>query len=237
MLGVLPGQIGALASWLVWGQGRFLRRLAIHWASALALWLSAIMGCFVGASPPREAANGIIATICLLPLVSLIVQAPLWPLRIYLGWKVERPDQLRSGREHALSIGDILAGTAVTALSLGLLRAWPHVDFGVNIPWTAFAIVGICILGASLFGLLPVLVVVLRCRKASTALAGYAALALFSLVVMIFAVGSRGVRVEEVLVVVVVMVVPVCSFAVTLAAPWLVYRAAGYRLVWSRLLA
>src|SRR4051794_6490146 len=37
VVGILIGQIGAGASWLVWSDGRFSRRLAIHWSVVGAL--------------------------------------------------------------------------------------------------------------------------------------------------------------------------------------------------------
>src|SRR3954453_1616521 len=35
--GVLAGEIGAMACWLVWGEGRFWRRLAVHWGLSLVI--------------------------------------------------------------------------------------------------------------------------------------------------------------------------------------------------------
>src|SRR5262245_41135031 len=37
IVGVVLGEIGAMACWLVWGPGSFLKRLAVHWAIGVAL--------------------------------------------------------------------------------------------------------------------------------------------------------------------------------------------------------
>src|SRR5689334_4629634 len=83
MIGVLCGELGALAYWLVWGEGPFLKRLAAHWAAALALgstllcgfgrWKGDVWGDWA------SMAVDMIAEACILPAVSLAVQLPLWP--------------------------------------------------------------------------------------------------------------------------------------------------------------
>jgi len=235
VVGVLAGEFGAMALWFVWGEGPFLRRLAMHWGVGLLL----LCGFMVGLAAVmfeegpmwefwwRETAT----VLCAVPALSLGAQLPLWPLRTHLGWSVERVGaDLMARPPVALSISDILCGTAVVAVSLGLIRAAPEakmeyfVSIGVALAFIFVASV-ICLVPATLF--------VLRSKEWPLGvglLAGYSVLPTFCLVIFGSVMRGRGMQGEAIL----AMILGSFVFAATVAAPLWVMRAGGYRLVWPR---
>jgi hypothetical protein len=134
IVGVLCGEVGAMACWLVWGEGSFLRRLAVHWGIGLAISLCLLCGfllVFAFTDYVWEFRRIFYAAAgfgCVLPTASLSAQLPLWPSRTHFGWRVARTERDEtSGNRQPLSIRDILTGTAVVAVSLGLVRLFPRI--------------------------------------------------------------------------------------------------------------
>src|SRR5215218_7977956 len=77
IIGCTIAQGNLLAAWLVWSPGPFLRRLAIHWAIALGLYLVWRAG--VALCSHRDFFGRVAATVGLIvPLISLGAQFPLW---------------------------------------------------------------------------------------------------------------------------------------------------------------
>jgi hypothetical protein len=235
VMGILPGEVGALAGWLVWGQGPFLRRLAVHWSIGLALLGCLLIG-ILAATADMPVNNGVVqealVPLCLLPIMSLAVQLPMWPLRTHFGWRVEQisPDA-DAAKPIPLSILDILCGTAVVALSLGLVRA-THLQ-GFFPFWIQVAVGLLIIFGASLIFLLPAMIFILRWKEAGTGVGLFAAY-IFLGVLGVIAVPSAVAQSPPPGEAFIAMLTGFFAFAATLAAPLFVLRASGYRLTWPR---
>jgi hypothetical protein len=255
-VGLFPAQLGALTLWLVWGPGSFLRRLAVHWIAALALFAAWALGIAVaigGDGPARELPSIWGAVCCSLPIVSLAAQLPLWPLRTHLGWRVDRlreeasadprldrslalpspPDATRQ----PLAIRDILTGTVVTAVALAGIRAVAaltdarqaggQVDPGF---WLGWGLAVLIIAAVSLLGFLPALCLLLRgdepAPRVALWLAYVAVVALVTIVVVAGLVGA-GPNAEPF----VGLFCLLASFALALVVPLLLARSLGWRLV------
>jgi hypothetical protein len=234
VVGVLAGEFGAMALWFVWSAGPFLRRLAMHWGVGLLLLGSFLVGlaAVIETRPlTEEMWRGAATVLCAVPAVSLGAQLPLWPLRTHLGWSVERlgPD-LVARQPVALSISDILCGTAVVAVSLGLIRVAPEGNTGF---FMSIGVALVAVIAASMICLIPATVFVLRFKEGSLGvglLAGFSLLPAFSLLMVGFVVGGRRPPGEAIFAILFGSLV----FAATVAAPLWVMRACGYRLVWAR---
>jgi hypothetical protein len=239
VVGVLLGEIGGMTLWLVWGDGAFLRRLAMHWGVGLLLlgsFFLGLAGAMAGDGPQPEFWWHVVATVlCVVPAVSLAAQLPLWPLRTHLGWSVERVSGSPAAKKPVgLSISDILCGTAVVAVSLGLVRAGP--DARGEFSQFHFAQIGMILavlFVASIICLVPATLFALRTKEGRVGaglLAVYALLPVFSLIVVSLIVGGRVPPGEGFFAVFFGSMV----FAATVASPLWVLRACGYRLVWPR---
>jgi len=256
-VGLFPAQAGTLTLWLVWGPGSFVRRLAIHWLAALALFTAWAMGIAIafGSDGPAQELPRVWGTVlCSLPLVSLAGQLPLWLLRTHLGWRVERLEgeaqrEPRLGGSLALphgplpparqplSIRDILLGTVVTAVTLAgvrLVAAMVDADRGMGQLdagyWLAWGIAVLIIAAISLLGFLPALWLLLRHRDTGQAMGlwlGYAAVACFVMLVFMASLFGGGPSPEPF----VGLVCLLSSFALGLAVPLLLVRARGWRLI------
>jgi hypothetical protein len=163
--GVFLGQLCAAAIWLVWGEGPFLRRLAIHWLVGLGMFGPMAFVMADTLIPPL-----IIMLVCSLPAMSLAAQLPLWPLVTYCGWRIEQQASCGAMTQpQTLSLRDLFAGTGVVAVTLSLLRAAaanPSVY-----PWDE--LVPLMIGGSlgSLLILLPALFFLLRWQSAAAGIA------------------------------------------------------------------
>lgn len=234
--GILLGQLGAMTFWLVWSEGTFIRRLAIHWGVAVALVACVLVGMIIAIPmPPGYHPVDVwelIMPFLVLPLVSLGVQIPLWPLRTHFGWRVQE-DGLEPARERpkALSILDILCGTSVVALSLGMARAAVMSAPGLYVMVLAMWVVAaVCV---SMVILLPAVTFVLRSKEAPIGIAmlfGYAILTAIICMVVAAAATGDGPPGE----VIFALLLGCFAFTASMAAPLFVWRACGYRLVWPR---
>jgi hypothetical protein len=244
--GVIFGELVALALWLVWGEGRFLWRLLIHWAVALGLLGSLMLGLalafgdgfFRNSSLTESTVRALATLLCVFPAVSLATQLPLWPLRIYLGWRLEQASPAPDvHRRQALSIHDMLAGTGVVALTLGLARATPAFDASTSyFFWVQLLSLLIAALVASVTVAIPALLFLMRWKEQGPGVAAlvlYLILAIFVFIVILLALsGARGGGPPgEVFF---ALVLSVFAFGAAVAAPLLVLRSSGYRLVWPR---
>ena len=120
--------------------------------------------------------------VALLPALSLGLQLPLWPLRVYGGWRVERITEsptasaTEKGRE-PLAIRDLLLGTFVAALGLGGIRAAMAGLLSVRSPvvseeWIAVSLIGLLMLMlVALLGYMPALFLLLRTKSTRRAIA------------------------------------------------------------------
>jgi hypothetical protein len=229
--GILGGQLGALSTWFVWSQRSFAIRLPVYCILLYVLLAFLLAGLWIGepASPDtfaRGAAYG-------LPLVSLAIHLPLWLLRCYFGWEIIASANQKNGSQprQALSIADIVVGTALAAVAVSAAR------FTSNEPtyprahdWQGWcAAVGI-IAGISLASLPPIVFCTLWFRRVQTGLwilSGYTLIAIITFVLIagrIFR--PRSISAEE--------VVELGGLVVALAGgtlvPLLVARFRGLRL-------
>ena len=233
-LGIITGQVGALALWLVWGEEPFLRRLAIHWGVFSLLLLCLLVGTAIALADinaPRDFWRDLAPGLCLLPLASLAAQLPLWPLRTHLCWRVEYQfaDGTVSSARKALSIGDILLGTFVTALTLTLVRI---ASAAVPVIWIIALTSSASVLAVSFFTI-PALVLVLRIQDLIAGiffLVLYGLVAGFVWVAVMAGMWGRGPPAEAAL----GMFFALFAFAATTISPLVVLRLHGFRLIWPR---
>src|SRR5439155_7388427 len=91
VLGVVLAQGNVLAAWLVWSEGPFPRRLALHWGAAAVFCWAWLAG--VAMSVRSHEFEVMRCTIVLaVPLVSMAAQLPLWAARQLFGWRLVRDD-------------------------------------------------------------------------------------------------------------------------------------------------
>jgi hypothetical protein len=247
VFGFIPGQFGAMAVWLIWGQGPFLRRLIVHWGVVMGLGAAFLLGLAAASmdqmspSAPGDVANALRAVAmvaCSLPAISLGAQLPLWPLRTYFGWRIEQPGGEASRGGQPLTLLDIFSGTAVAGVTFGLARAMiglsPTSEFlPPSFVWIQLATTAGVSFGLSLLLGIPVVIGALWTRSPSVgigSLCGYLLVALLLLLGIPSIFSGTGPDI----VTVVIMLLGTFTLAATLAAPLLVLRACGYRLTWPR---
>jgi hypothetical protein len=237
-VGVLAGEFGLATWWLVWGPGSFARRLLIHWGVASGLFVPWALGLGLVMAAHRDAQmipKTVVASLCSLPILSLAAQIPLWPLRTYLGWRIER--QLVRGdasdTSQSLTIRDILWATVATSVSLASLR----LNFLLTETyepqfWASWGLAVAVVAVISALSLLPAAVIAFRIQEtfaAAAALAGYALLAWIATCVIVAAVSQGSAPPEGYI----AILFCVGSFAATLALPLLILASRGYRLTFA----
>jgi hypothetical protein len=228
--GILGGQLGVLSLWFVWSQRSFAIRLAAYCILLYVLLAFLLAGLAIGEPTGlnvfrRAAAFG-------LPLVSLAIHLPLWLLRSYFGWEIIAiENQIGSSPRRALSIADILVGTALASVAVSAARftslepGYPNTE-----TWLSWgAAVGI-IAGISLASLAPIVFCTLRLHRLQTGLwilLGYTLVITIAFVLIaIRVIRPRGVNVREVIEFASLFV----ALATTITVPLLVARARGWRL-------
>jgi hypothetical protein len=236
VIGCFVGQIGAMALWLVWGDGPFLRRLAIHWAVGVALIASALFGLALATADvqhyPPFAIYELLSVICILPIVSLAIQVVHWPLCTHFHWRLAPDMPISQAPKSSLSILDIIVGTTVVALSLASIRLTPIPD-AASYMWIRAAVTALFFSGLSLIVLLPAMIFVLRFTELPLGLAAfgiYLAVCIFALILASAIMFRRPPPSEAVF----ALILGIASGAAAAASPLLIWRSAGYRLIWSR---
>jgi hypothetical protein len=162
--GLMLAQAGALSFGLVFAPGHWLYRIAAFWLAALVLF--AAWGCGYQTHDWMRSTRfpmdrEIYIAIYSLPLLAIVIQAPLWGLKLFAGWSLGRianSDGKQS--ERPLSISDYLQGTAMVAVSLALARLAPH-DSTQEF-WLGWSIVGASVATVSLISVPPAMLLVLR---------------------------------------------------------------------------
>ena len=181
-LGIIGSEISALSAALVFGGPGFLLRLVGLWGVGLVLFACWAAGVLYadGFRGHRSWPWELFCDVALgLPLISLAIQAPLWMLKLYFGWRLELPNKpLSAGGPKPHSIRDILMGTLVTALSIAAVRfvVDSRQDLDLDF-WAAWGIGVACLAGASLLVLAPLMMLILRVNRPAVAFgsaAGYA---------------------------------------------------------------
>jgi len=158
--GVFAAQLTVLCVQLVLGTGSFARRLAMAWAAGLVFYVAwAASYSLTFRNGPQE----IWWVLAGLPTVALAVQAPLWLLRIYAGWRLVRADQALRPSQTQMTISSLLGGTAVVAISFAALRSMYDQPADYTPPfWLAWLIGGSITAAASLMLIAPTIALVLR---------------------------------------------------------------------------
>ena len=167
-LGMIGGQIGALSGILVWSRGSFVVRWVVFWLVGMALVACWAFGLLRLTRDEDwfldfrvEIARAIAAS---LPLISLAVQLPQWMARFYLGWRLDPPGNRGGESLPGLSIRDLLVGTVVAALTITAARLSPAAPGLQNDFWLAWAIATPILASISALVMLPLLVLIFRCR-------------------------------------------------------------------------
>jgi hypothetical protein len=224
-------EIAAATLWVVWGPGPFVKRLLVLYGVGIVLylaWAIAFVAAFRDRGPPGGILQFCAAVLCSLPPVCLAAQLPLWPLRIYLGWRIERNESL-APRPQALSIADVLASTAVAAVNLAAIRLIPADYRGGSQFWVGWGIAGVSIAGASAVLLIPALLYFCQMQSPGGAIAAWIvhigavfafAVAAFSIFTQINPPGDA----------IVLSLIGFYAFGGALAIPLLVVHSHGYRL-------
>jgi hypothetical protein len=122
---------------LVFAPGRFIQRVALYWGAVTLLGVCWLIG--IGVIPVRlpDRLTGEDFALSM-PLAALVFQAPLWLLRVCFGWRWQQEgDALANSGVH-WSLKDLLAATALIALSLSLARL-VEFDQGFWSPWVGFS--------------------------------------------------------------------------------------------------
>jgi hypothetical protein len=137
-------QVIVLSLLLAWSEGRLWARLLVYWSCVLGiagcvmggLWFSTPLGHWLEGRQSSTSAfthdtefsttNGW-SGVAAIPLLLLTFQFPFWLIRGLLGWRLQRlpivaEDQPVKAQRESLSISDLLTGTAIVAVCLGLLR-------------------------------------------------------------------------------------------------------------------
>lgn len=182
-LGTIASEIGVLSAALVFGVAPgFALRLMGLWALGLLLFACWAAGVLFaeGFRGRRDWPWEMFYDLALiLPLISLAVQAPLWMLKLYFGWRIELANApVPDSNPKSLSIRDILFGTLVTALAIAAVRfvVSSQSDLDLNF-WAAWGIGITFLAGASLLVLAPLMMLILRVDRPAVAFgaaAGYA---------------------------------------------------------------
>jgi hypothetical protein len=156
---------------------------------------------------------------------------PLWPLRIYLRWRVEGQMDSDAIADQPLSIRDMLSGTAVVAVTIGLARAVLLAD-PMDVAGEDLVIPSAASFGISLCIGIPATLCVLgpaNLKAGILVLGSYLLLGVLALVGIPSAVFG-GMTVE----LLVFVLIGAFALTATIAAPLLVLRSCGYRLTRPR---
>ena len=227
--GLLPLQAVGLTAWLVFGRTSFLRRLIVHWFIVGILLLFWEAGPLMSGGPTfnSRSQDQMLLLLCRLPLISLGLQLPLWPLRLYARWRVE-PSLEMDTKEAPLSIRDIMLGTTLVALTLTAARLAKSISPGSS-DWVVFGALVAGMAAFSLFSLVAVARAMLRSRSARQ---GYLIVALYTAAVYtaVTVVGLQFARPRQDARQLLGFAITAASFASSLAVALHIVRACGYRL-------
>jgi hypothetical protein len=248
--GLFPAQAGLLTLWLVWGPRSFGWRLLVHWLIVLAFSLALVIGfagSFRGTMSEFDLLQRFGILLSFLPAFSLGLQLPLWPLRVYGRWHVERvesnaesgaapaPAGAQTQASEPLSIRDLLLATLVVAAGIGGLRIAFAAASGPDSPidseyWIGWTIGILLLMVFSLVGFLPALFLILRVKRTQLAVGlWYAYLGAPCLALLLLGALMAGPGQELGDFIVVTLLVLGC-YATGLALPLLLARRDGWRL-------
>jgi hypothetical protein len=223
-IALLASGVAVLSMVLVFAPGRFVQRLAFYWGAVTLLgacWLIGI-GIIPVRLPDRLTGEDVVLS---MPLAALLLQAPLWALRMCFGWRWQREVDALPNSEVHWSLKDLLAATALIALSLSLARLVEH-DRGFWSAWIEFSKYPFFF---SLFTVGPAMILTLRGWSWR-----FGVLIFLVSVTLVggFYIGLReGVVGRRSPLFLLISLLPLLSFAMGLLLATLVARLLGYRLV------
>jgi hypothetical protein len=227
-LGIIPAQLGCLAVWLCWSVHPFVQRLSCYWLATAVGAFALLAGIAFGEG--QDEFDELMRFVSLsLPLLTLVIQAPLWLVRQVFGWRLLRHDQ-QFPAEPRLAIRDLMVTTLLAALSLAAARIAPKDPPDANY-WITWGIIAASSCGVSVIALLPICAWFLRKWNIGLAILltlVYAAIAIAVTWLVSFLIDQASFR--QWWWEMVGLAIMIGSFAVTLALAALAARADGYRL-------
>jgi hypothetical protein len=239
--GLMLAQAGVLSIGVVFWPAGWLYRMGTFWAAAMVLfagWGAGYLAYYWMRTLPLRMEREIYVALMSLPLLALVVQAPLWGLKLFAGWSLVRPTETGNKTpERPLSISDYLAGMAVIAASLAIARLAPH-NTGQEF-WAGWSVVSASVFTLSLASIPPAILFVLRwpggmagvpTMMVYTAAAALLALAIFWAIEASIRVRLGGPSAWELFGYFLVLE----SFAVGMSTALLAMRYLGFRLLLSR---
>lgn len=224
--GVLLAQVSMLSLWTVWSERPVWLRVVLGTLLAEILLACFLMG--IAMNNPADFHDIARVMMCSLPLVLLCVQAPLWALRIYAGWRIAPAHGI--SQPQPLSIGQILLATATVAGAVSLVRLASDEPAFYESAWIAWVVAAPSIAGVSLITLPVALYLVLRWERTTSGLFllwGYATAAIIVVIIVAPLAFGAPIRGEQA----VGLFVALYTFAGLLWLLLRVVRAWGYRLV------
>ena len=219
--------VAVISMVLVFAPGRFIQRLAIYWGAGTLLVGCWLIGIELTSVNLRNQLTGEDVALSV-ALAALFFQAPLWALRVCFGWRSQRERDALADSEVHWSLQDMLAGTALVALSLSLARlVIYHRDFWLT--WIEFSLFA-CFLSSYTVG--PAMVLTLR--SWSWRFGAMLFLISVSLVGGIHIGMREGIgRLLRQPLFLPISLLPLLFFAVGLLLATFVARRLGYRLAWG----
>jgi hypothetical protein len=163
--GCILAQAALLGLALVFLPGTFWVRLMIVWLAAIffaSLWgLGLVITNHLGSFNDSD---GLLFAGLALPLAGLAIQAPLWPLRVYFGWRLVDVDA-NVVADRPLSIRDYMVGTAIVAASVTAARLAQNTERISNEDyWAGWSIFFAIASGISLISVAPAVLLIFRFR-------------------------------------------------------------------------
>ncbi|QDU29183.1 hypothetical protein ETAA8_42900 [Anatilimnocola aggregata] len=168
--GVIASQLGLLSLGVVLGQEEFWRRTAVNWGVGLLLLFCLSVGSAAADQTSHGRSHeplGPRQVVCLVPLIFLGAQVPLWIARTMFGWRLVRAANGPLGEskpsafspEPHLTLRDLFSGTAIVAITLGIARLATGEQSALSRSefWLAAGLGSLGAAAISLISLLPLL--------------------------------------------------------------------------------
>lgn len=191
LVGLVAAQAFLVTLCFTWSQGGYWRRFCHHWLVVLAIAATLLGGSLIMVfgfgmlrvsetgpwygSEEQVAKNvmGILAALASLPMVLLAVQLPFWLARHFFGCRLINARHATTHNfappRESLALRDLFGGTALVAVSLGLLQFADRVNVANGEPERAhlFAnlIFAVTSAGVASILALPLTVLFFRCRS------------------------------------------------------------------------
>jgi hypothetical protein len=240
--GVVFGQVGLAAIWLALGRPRALVRIYGAGAAFVSLGGAYLIGylwreSFDDALTRFEGLPQQIEAILLVPIFTFSAAAPLWLLRLFLGWQIRQESSRAASNSRQYSISGLVLLTTLVAALLGVavqacrINLTPPGEFWLGLfGWSlGLSLLSVLLLlpAALLTSRHPILGAALLCIFT---LILYTILACYTLAILRAFGGGTPALIEDVRVIAFIGC-PFLGLLVTLCVPLAAVRWLGYRLV------